>query len=124
MRKKVMAVVIAVLAFSLIAASAATLGVTSASGVGAGEDVVAACDPDGVDVDFTVEETSQDVVEVTEVTVSDIHGDCLLEDIFVTVYEGGTAAGTASGVVNAGTVTLTGFSADPELLDNVRVVIG
>lgn len=119
-----MAVVFAVLAFSLIAASAATLGVTSSSGVGAGEDVVAACDPDGVNVDFTVEETSQDVVEVTEVTVSGIHGDCLNEDIFVTVYESGTPAGTASAVVTGGSVTLTGFSADPELLDNVRVVIG
>ena len=131
MRKKVMAVVFAVLAFSLIAASAATLSPINSSGVGAGTDAVAACDPNGVNVDFTVDETSPGVVVVTEVDVNGIHGNCVGEDVYVTLYDdSNTSLGTAGPqiVVDNGTnnneVTFTGFTADPEAVTQVRVVIG
>lgn len=54
MRKKLAAIVLAVLAFSMIAASAASLGGINTSDLGAETDTVAGCDPDGIDVDFTV----------------------------------------------------------------------
>ena len=48
MRKKLTAILLAALAFGLIAASAASLGGINSSDLGADASVVAACDTDGV----------------------------------------------------------------------------
>jgi hypothetical protein len=105
-RKKVMAVVFAVLAFSLIAASAATLGGISTDDVGADAALVASCDIDGVSVSFgtpTYNGTTGDY-EVDTVTVTGIDDDCLGDDISVALTDGSLAAlGEGSGNVAVGT---------------------
>jgi hypothetical protein len=133
-RKKVMAVVFAVLAFSLIAASAASLGPINASDVGANTGTVAACDSvTGVDVEFTTTLDGANGPRVTAALVSGIHDDCVGLDLFIELQDGAFAALGAAGPVTvaengAGADdnfrNLTGFSVDPEALENVYVVIG
>lgn len=78
MRKKSVIVLLGLAVTGLVGASAASLGVNSAS-LGAGVDDVASCDPiDGVDVDFTttVAAGAPAQVNVQQVTISDVHDDC------------------------------------------------
>ena len=125
MRKKVMAVVVAVLAFSLIAASAATLGGITSETVGADVGVVASCDTDGVGASFETAYVGNNYV-VTGVTITGIDAACDGLDIDVTVSNnsgsvndsnGGTVAGTSVTLSLAGAVTA-------EQLTRVAVVIG
>jgi hypothetical protein len=81
MRRRTIAVILAILAFGLVAASAATLDVTS-SGVGAGTGLVASCD-DAVTVDYTFTGSN-----VTGVTISDIAAACDGKDIAVSLLDG------------------------------------
>jgi hypothetical protein len=126
-----MAVVFAVLAFSLIAASAATLGGVNASGVGADEGLAASCDTNGVNVDFTLTNVGG-TVQVTDVVVSGIHGNCDGEAVYVTLLDGpsGNSLGTAGPAIagdngtNNNSVTVSGFNADPYAVNAVYVVIG
>ena len=58
LRRKLTAVVLAVLVFSLIAASAASLGpITVNDDLGASTAVVSSCDTDGVTVDLVFEQS-------------------------------------------------------------------
>jgi len=102
-RKKVMAVVLAVLAFSLIAASAATLGGITNSDLGADTTVVAACnDGTGVAVDWGTPSylgAPDHEYVVTEFHVTGLTG-CDGQNIDVTLSNGaGTSTKTLSGTV-------------------------
>ena len=84
MRKKTTAVVLAVLVFSLIAASAASLGGITTADIGAEVDVVASCDTDGVTVSFGTTFDGTEYV-VDSVTVSGIDAPCIGQDLSVTL---------------------------------------
>lgn len=110
MRKKLTAVVLAVLVFSLIAASAASLGGINASTVGAETTIVAACDvndapgaPAGenLNASFTTGwDAGLGEYTVTGVTISGIDDTCVGLDISVTLDDG------TNPVVNLGPFTL------------------
>ena len=94
MRKRLTAIVLAVLVFSLIAASAATLGGITSAGVGADTTVVAACDSDGVDVDYTYSySVALNGYEIDTVDVSDIADACYDSgyQISLTISNGGNS---------------------------------
>ncbi|HIE21361.1 MAG TPA: hypothetical protein EYP73_02025, partial [Acidimicrobiia bacterium] len=78
MRRKLTAIVLAVLVFSLIAASAASLGGITTADLGADATVVAACDTDGVDVSYNTRYSpgAPGNYEVTSVVVSNIASAC------------------------------------------------
>jgi hypothetical protein len=125
-RKKVMAIVFAVLAFSLIAASAATLGPINASDVGANTGVVGACDNNGVNVSFTTGLVGG-VPRVTEAHLTGIANACDGLNLFVTLQDvGGNAIAPTAGpyVVSGNTADITGLNVDPLALELVYVVIG
>ena len=130
MRKKVMAVVVAVLAFSLIAASAATLGGINASDVGADTDVVAACNGGagnvGVDWD-TSYNAAANRYDVTGVHVSNLSANCAGEAIAVTLSNGnGSQTLEITGVVDASGEAhwVSGVVYAAEQLQRVAVVVG
>ena len=94
MRRKITAVIVAVFVFSLIAASAASLGGISAGGVGADAEVVASCDTNGVDVDFAYayNATTQQY-DITGVDVSGIADLCVANlDELTLALEGSSVA--------------------------------
>ena len=119
-----MAVVVAVLAFSLIAASAATLGGINSESVGADVGVVASCDTTGVDAAFTTSYVGNNYV-VTGVTISGIDAPCEGLDISVTVSNNsGAVSDSATGVVSGGQADLPlGGLVTAEQLTRVAVVI-
>lgn len=125
MRKKVMAVVFAILAFSLIAASAATLGGITVADVGADAELVASCDDDGVTVDFgalTYDDVSGDYV-TSVVNITDINSDCDGLPIHVTLSNiAGDDYASATGVVT-GTTASVSVGYDAEALRRVVVAI-
>jgi hypothetical protein len=128
-RKKVMAVVFAVLAFALIAASAATLGGINASNVGADTDVVAACNggAGGVTVtwDSTAYNSGTNGYDVTAFTVAGLGANCDGEPIQVTLAAGdGTSLASVSGTVVGGSASFSGINANAEQLRRVAVVVG
>lgn len=105
MRKKLTAIVLAVLAFSMIAASAASLGGITTSQLGAENDVVAGCDPDGIAVDFTVTYSAADLeyktstVDITGIATPACDG----QAIAVTLIDGaGASLGSANATLGAG----------------------
>ena len=126
MRKRLTAVVLAVLVFSLIAASAASLGGINQADLGADATIVASCDTDGVVVDYQL---SFDFVtgqfDITDVDVSDIHANCNGDDIYVEIGASGASIDSGSGTVAAGaaTVTMTAGTGDAEALDQIAIYI-
>ena len=78
MRRRLIALTIAVLAFALIAASAASLGGINSADVGADTTVVTSCDTDGVDVEF----------RWRRVIVTGIADACLGQQISMTISDG------------------------------------
>jgi len=125
-RKRLTAVVLAVLVFSLIAASAASLGGINQADLGADATLVASCDTDGVVVDYQL---SFDFVtgqfDITDVDVSDIHANCNGDDIYVEIGASGANIDFGSGTVAAGaaTVTMTAGTGDAEALDQIAIYI-
>lgn len=126
MRKKLTAIVLAVLVFSLIAASAASLGGITTDDLGADVDVVASCDSDGVTATFgtSYDATSGEYL-VDDVTIGGIAGACLNQAIEVTLTDSGdTALGTYSGTVTGGSETLTTTdTVSAEAVEGIAVVI-
>lgn len=121
MRKKLMAIVFALVAFSLVAASAASLGGISTSDIGAEADVVAACDSDGVSVSFTSAFQAAEY-QVNSVTVSGIDAGCDGQDLSVTLSDGTTPASpTSTGITSPSETVAIDYSA--EALTEVDVVI-
>lgn len=127
MRKKLTAIVLAVLAFSMIAASAASLGGTSTSSLGAETDVVAGCDSDGIAVDFTVAYNSTTrEYDTATVDISGINTpDCDGQTLSVTITDSaGTSLGDASTVLAASQTSWSApITASAEAVAGIAVVI-
>ncbi|MCZ6740419.1 MAG: hypothetical protein O7C01_11725 [Actinobacteria bacterium] len=126
MRKKLTAVVLAVLVFSLIAASAASLGGINTADLGADATVVASCDTDGVDVDYTVSYVpgAPGNFDVATVVVTNINVACNTYAIEVSLGDGTTELGNGSDTVAAGAATVTiSAGADAELVTELGIVI-
>jgi hypothetical protein len=121
MRKRMLAVVLGLLVFSLVAASAASLGVNTAS-LGAGTEIVASCD-DAVDIAFTTGYSGGEYV-VTEVVLSDVSDACDGQDVWVqlTADAGTLGSGTAQ-ADDSGTVTVPVGASSAEAVTGVAVVI-
>ena len=127
MRRKLTAVVIAVLVFGLISASAASLGGIDEADLGASAEVVASCDTDGVDVDYTlVYDAANDQFDVTEVIVSQIAApDCDGDAIYVEISALGAQEDFGSATIGSGTVTvpMTNLDASAEAIDEIAIYI-
>lgn len=127
MRKKVLAVVLAVLVFSLIAASAASLGGINTSEVGADATFVGSCDTDGVDAVFgdpTVDASGRYVV--ASVTISDIDANCLGQRLSVDVTDAGLVSlgsGNVDPITSDTEVVTFATPADAELIARIAVAI-
>ncbi|MEA1902510.1 MAG: hypothetical protein U9N56_03180 [Actinomycetota bacterium] len=130
MRKKLTAVILAVLVFSLIAASAASLGGINTADLGADSTIVASCDTaDGVDVDYTFSyDTTLDpgYFAVSAVVVSSVDATCDGYNIYVEI--GSAAANLDSGsttVLTGGTtsVPMTLGTADAKAVEDIAIVI-
>jgi len=127
MRKKLTAIVLAVLAFSMIAASAASLGGITTSELGAETDVVAGCDPDGIAVDFTVAYSAADgeymtsTVDITEIDTPNCDG----QEISVTLTDSaGADIGAATHTLLAGQTSWSpAISASAAAVEGIAVVI-
>ena len=128
MRKKLTAVILALLVFSLIAASAASLGGVRTDQLGADVNVVASCDIDGVDVAFNttyVPGTPTGTYEVGSVDVSDIHTDCDGQTVEVTLADG-TGAPLGVGTANAdltGAVNVSCTGVDAVAVEQIGIII-
>lgn len=126
MRRKLTAVVLAVLVFSLIAASAASLGGISTSDLGAETTVVVGCDTDGVTVDFTTTyNATTGEFDISAVDIGDLDG-CDTQSIEVEAYaSGGASLGNDSGTVSGNTDATfsASISARAEDVEGVAVVV-
>jgi hypothetical protein len=126
MRRKLTAIVLAALVFSLIAASAASLGGIATAELGADATVVASCDTDGVTVAYNTSYTpgGPGKYEVTSVDVTDINGNCNGYSISVTLGDGTNALGSGSASVSgtAATVSISG-NVDAEAVTEIGIVI-
>jgi hypothetical protein len=126
-RKKVLAVIVAVLAFSLIAASAASLGGINTSDVGADATFVGSCDGDGVTATF-----SDPVVgasgryEVASVVIDGIDPECVGQRLSVDVTDTALVSLGSGSVdpITAGPQTVTfATPADAEAITRIAVAI-
>jgi hypothetical protein len=122
-RKKLTAIVLAVLAFSMIAASAASLGGITTSSLGAEADVVASCDTvGGIAADFAVAFSGGEY-RTTTVQISGADLACEGLDIDVTLLDsGGNSLGSDSGTVLAGGFNAS-IDASAEAVEGIAVVI-
>lgn len=93
----------ALLAFALASAAAASLGGLTVDNLGADANVVAACDTDGVTVNFGVAYQGGQYV-VTDVTVGGIAAACAGQTLELTLFD---SANTALG---SGSLTVAGAS--------------
>lgn len=126
MRRKLTASVLAVLVFSVMAASAASLGGINTADLGADATVVASCDTDGVDLDYTLSYVpgAPGNFEVATVVVTNINVACNTYAIDVSLGDGATELGSGSDTVAAGGATVTiSAGVDAELVTEVGVVI-
>ena len=125
-RKKLTAIVLAVLVFSLIAASAASLGGIATADLGADVELVASCDTDGVTAAFgtSYDATALEYV-VDDVTIGAIDGACVGQAIEVTLTDAaGAALGTYSGTVTGASETLpSAGTVLAEAVEGIAVVI-
>ena len=126
MRKRMTAIVLGVMVFSLIAASAASLGGINASEIGADSTVIASCHttPDAITPVYThAYSASASEYVVTEVDVTAIDALCNGEPNSVTLATP-TGSETVTGTVSAGAALLTGFTISAEAVDHIAIVIG
>jgi hypothetical protein len=138
MRKKMIAVILGLLVFALVSASAAGLGTITTGQVGAEADVIATCDTTGVTVDFTTAWNSAAggfvVTDVVLSSLGDGADECdgqsatvvvTFSDIDLGDIELGSGSAT---VVGAGaTVTLSPTApatwVDANLVDGIAIVV-
>ena len=89
MRRRLIALILAVVAFGLIAASAASLNGINTADVGADATVVASCDTNGVTVRYrTRYEPRIDEYELRRVIIRGIHDDCIGQQLSFTISNG------------------------------------
>jgi hypothetical protein len=123
MRKRTLAVVLGLLVFSLIAASAATLGGVRSDQLGADVGVVASCDTDGVDVAFTTSYIGGEYL-VTSVELTDVSEDCDGQDVSVQLTSDGGTLGSGAGVADdSGSLSVTVDPSSAEDVTGLAVVI-
>lgn len=123
-RRKSAAIALAVVGVAgLSLASAAQLNVNSAS-LGAGTDVVASCDTDGINVAFA-NAFDTGGYTATAVTLSGVAGACDNNAVRVTVADvDGESLGEVTGSITpGGTTTISGLAVDAADIENVYVVI-
>jgi len=126
MRKKLIAIIFGLLVFSLVSASAASLGGVSTSDLGAEAAVVASCDTDGVTVDYTTTYVpgAPGNFEVASVVVTAIDPACDGFDIDIAVGDGSSELGNGSDVVASGAATVAiSTGVDAAAVTEVGVVI-
>lgn len=125
MRKKMTAIVLAVLAFSMIAASAASLGGITTANLGADTAVIAACDTvGGIAADFTVAyNVGTGEYDTATVEISGADAPCEGLDISVTLLDAvGAYLGDDSGTVVGGAFSAA-ISVPAEAVEGIAVVI-
>jgi hypothetical protein len=117
----------AVGAAGLIAvASAATLGGITSEAVGADDEIVVACDSDGVTVDYdTAYNSTTGNYVVTDVTVADLAAGCISQDMQVTLIDSnGDELEELTATVAGASETMTLVSlVEAERVTGVAVVI-
>lgn len=125
MRKKLTAIVLAVLAFSMVAASAASLGGINSADLGADTALIATCDGDGITAEFTVAyNATAGEYETSAVDISGIAAGCAGKDISVTLLDGlGASLGSAGPSLVGGTTHTAAISASAEAVAEIAVVI-
>jgi hypothetical protein len=123
-KRFVVATVAALAVLGLVFAAAATLTVSSPT-LGAGDAVVASCDPDGVTVNYSTIYNDGGYYAVNAVEVSGIDAGCIGETLQVTV--GSASAALADGTVTvAGATEMVSLNNEPaaETVHHVAVVMG
>jgi hypothetical protein len=125
LKPRVLALAAGLATFSVIGAFAATLGGVASDDLGADTSVVAACDTDGVGVDYTVTyDTTDDRYEVASVDVTGIDAACAGQTISVTLADTNANLAEHSQAVAGTSETLTFATApDAEAVTNVAIVI-
>ena len=113
MNRIVLAGAAGIVAVGAVSASAASLGGVTSDQVGVDSGVVASCDTDGIDVDYTVAYSSDDTTyDVNDVTLSDVDATCAGQTYTVTLADDtGTNLATQTGAAVSGTTTVN-FLAD------------
>ena len=105
----VVAVLGGVLSMGVVGASAATLGGLTGSGLGADDQIVAACDTDGITVAYaTAYSAVSQVYQVTAVNFTAVNAACTAKAASVSLRNGATNLGTTN--VASITVTASAFS--------------
>ena len=124
-RRGLLAAAVGVCVFAAVLASAASLTVDGGD-LGAGNDLVASCDTDGVSTSFVTTYTGGTGYTVTSVTVSGIAAACDGENISVTLTDGSDVSlGSGSGSVSGLSATLAvGGSPLASAVAKTHVVIG
>ena len=125
-RRGLLAAAVGVCVFAAVLASAASLSVNGGD-LGAGNDLVASCDTDGVSTSFVTTYTGGTGYTVTSVTVSGIDAvACDGENISVTLTDGSDVSlGSGSGSVSGVSATLAvGGSPLASAVAKTHVVIG
>ena len=123
MRKKMTAIVVAVLAFSMIAASAASLGGITTADLGADTALIAACDADGIVADFTVTFSGGEY-QTSAVDISGIDAACTGQDISVTLLDStGASLGSSGPSAVGGATHSAAITASANAVAEIAVVI-
>lgn len=105
MKRTLVAVIAGIAVTAGVFASAASLGGVTSTNLGSSATVVASCDTDGVDLDYSTSyDTASGTYLVNSVTVSDIDPSCKGEQIEVSLK---SADGRASTTTNRTAVTGT-----------------
>lgn len=127
-KRKFAAVALALVGVAgLSVASAATLTVDAGNEVAIGTDTFAACDTDGVSVDYTYAKVGNDF-RIDDLQVTDIANACNTENIQIVLESNaGVELAAGSGVVSSGAFTLDVSADNIDIatdLGDVTVVIG
>jgi hypothetical protein len=107
-KRKIVAVLAGIVVAGAGAASAATLGGLNTAKLGADETVVVSGDSNGVDIAYvTAFNAASGEYKVTGVTLSGMDAGLINEKADITLTNGSTALGHASGTVSGATQTFT-----------------
>lgn len=123
-RNKGLAVLAGVGIAGLVGAAAASLDLTTNS-LGSDTEVIAACDPDGITVDYTtVYNSGTQLFDVTEVVLSGVDAACSGLDYEIVLTDGGATLTSTTGTA-ASTTTTAALSTfvDAALVDGISVII-
>jgi hypothetical protein len=113
-RRRATGLVVAVLAFTAVMASAASLGGVSAGSLGADTAVIASCDTDGVTLAYGGYSLSGNAYRVGSVAVGSINAACNGKAIRVSLTDGTNSLGEATGTVASGAASLTFTAPGPD----------